>query len=257
MSACGFNPVNITAGKPLVDLKGIAAFVELHIEQGPTLDSSQTERVGIVTGIRGNVRHKLVRCVGQTAHSGAVDKPFRHDAVMATVELIHRMDQHWDEWLENGHDLVFTVGVLKTAATSAISVIPGETSFTLDMRSLQLETVERFEQLLRREAQEIAERRGVKFEFDQKLITEPAVVDAALSDKLAKTAEKCGIAVKRLASGAGHDAAVIGNQGVPVAMIFVANQNGSHNPYEAMKIKDFMIGTQLLWKVVEHFDETL
>lgn len=255
MAACGFDPARITAGEPLVDLARIAAFVELHIEQGPTLDSSETERVGVVTGIRGNVRHKVVKCIGQTAHSGAVDKQYRHDAVMATAELINRMDKHWDAWLEKGEDLVFTVGVLKTAASSAISVIPGETTFTLDMRSLKIDTVERFHDLLVQEAEAIAKERGVTFEFDRKLVTQPAVVDEALSDRLADIARQCGIPVKRLASGAGHDAAVIGNKGVPVAMIFIANQNGSHNPYEAMEIKDFMIGTQLLWNVVEHFDD--
>lgn len=92
------------------------------------------------------------------------------------------------------------------------------------------------------------------FEFDKKLVTQPAGVDAELSAHLTQTAEKAGIPAKRLASGAGHDAAVIGNKGVPVAMIFVANQNGSHNPYEAMQIKDFMIGANLLWKSLESFD---
>ena len=255
MAECGIDVAKITAGKPLVDLSRIAAFVELHIEQGPTLDSSATERVGIVTGIRGNVRHKAVRCIGQTAHSGAVDKPFRHDAVMATAELIHCMDKHWDEWLAKGEDLVFTIGVLKTVATAAITVVPGETTFSVDMRSLNLDTVKRFEALMREEAEKIAARRGVKFEFDKLLVTQPAGVNAALSDKLAATAAKCGIPVKRLASGAGHDSAVIGNAGVPVAMIFVANQNGSHNPFETMKLEDFMVGAELLWHTVEHFEE--
>lgn len=254
MSDCGIDVAKITSGQPLVDLKKIAAFVELHIEQGPTLDSSDTERVGIVTGIRGNVRHKAVRCIGQTAHSGAVDKQFRHDAVMATAELIHTMDKHWDEWLAKGEDLVFTIGVLKTAPTAAITVVPGETTFSVDMRSLKLDTVKRFEELMRQEAERIGQKRGVKFEFDKLLVTQPAGVDAALSDKLAATAAKCGIPVKRLASGAGHDSAVIGNKGVPVAMIFVANQNGSHNPYETMKLEDFMVGADLLWRIVEHFD---
>lgn len=254
MSDCGIDVAKITSGQPLVDLKKIAAFVELHIEQGPTLDSSDTERVGIVTGIRGNVRHKAVRCIGQTAHSGAVDKQFRHDAVMATAELIHTMDKHWDEWLAKGEDLVFTIGVLKTAPTAAITVVPGETTFSVDMRSLKLDTVKRFEELMRQEAERIGQKRGVKFEFDKLLVTQPASVDAALSDKLAATAAKCGIPVKRLASGAGHDSAVIGNKGVPVAMIFVANQNGSHNPFETRKLEDFMVGAELLWRTVEHFD---
>lgn len=257
MRETGIDTEAVTSGKPLVDLSRIAAFVELHIEQGPTLDSSETERVGIVTGIRGNVRHKLVRCIGQTAHSGAVDKCYRHDAVLATAELLQAMDRHWDDWLITGEDLVFTVGVLKTAPTAAISVIPGETSFTVDMRSLKLETVERFNELMLREAERIGAKRGVRFEFDAKLVTKPAGVNTALSERIVRTATLSSIPVRRLASGAGHDSAVIGNKGVPVAMIFIANQNGSHNPHETMLVEDFMLGAELLWKTVEHFEEEL
>ena len=166
VAACGFRAADLTSGKPLLDLSKIEAFVELHIEQGPTLDSSSTERVGIVTGIRGNVRHRCVRCIGQTAHSGAVDKQYRHDALLATVELLHRMDRHWDEWLGKGADLVFTVGVMHTGRTAAISVIPGEVEFTVDMRSLSMDTVEQFHDLMVREAEAVARERGVKFEFD-------------------------------------------------------------------------------------------
>ncbi len=255
MAACGYDVSAITAGKPLIDLSKIAAFLELHIEQGPTLDSSETHRVGVVTGIRGNVRHKMVRCIGETAHSGAVDKQYRHDAVMAAAELLNRMDKHWDAWLEKGEDLVFTVGVLRTSDTAAISVIPGEVSFTTDMRSLSLDTAQRFHDLLVEEAEAIAAERGVRFEFDKPLTTRPAGVNQALSDKIYGIAGKCDINVRRLPSGAGHDSAVIGNAGVPVAMIFVANQNGSHNPHETMKIEDFMSGCRLLWNTVEHFED--
>lgn len=254
IAACGFNPVEITAGRPLVDLKSIAAFVELHIEQGPMLDASDQARVGIVTGIRGNVRHKRVRCIGQTAHSGAVDKGYRHDAVMAAADLLCRMDKCWDERLAAGDDLVFTVGVFKTSATAAISVIPGEVEFTVDMRSLSMQTIEDFHAELIKQADAVANERGVRFEFDRKLVTASASVDEALSDKIVAAARANGLPVRRIASGAGHDTAVIGNAGVPVAMIFVANQNGSHNPYEEMKLEDFMQGVALLWHTVEVFD---
>ena len=255
VAACGFRTADLTSGKPLLDLSKIEAFVELHIEQGPTLDSSSELRAGIVTGIRGNIRHRNVRCLGQTAHSGAVDKQYRHDAVLATVELLHRMDKHWDAWIEKGEDLVFTVGVLHTGRTAAISVIPGETSFTVDMRSLSMDTVERFHALLLEEAEAVARERGVKFEFDKKLVTPSSKVSETLSSKLVEAAKLCGVPVRRLASGAGHDTAVLANAGVPAAMIFVANQNGSHNPYEDMKIEDFMKGVAILWSTVEHYEQ--
>lgn len=254
MASCGVDPAAITKGEPLVDLKRIAAFFELHIEQGPTLTSSDTVRTGVVTGIRGNLRHKQVRIVGETAHSGAVDKEFRHDAVLACADFLHRMDKAWDEMLAAGHDLVFTVGVLKTAPTAAISVIPGEVAFTVDMRSLSLSTVEAFHEKMLATASAVEKERGVRFEFDKKLTTQPATVNEALKNRLVEEAAKMGLPVRTMASGAGHDAAVIGGAGVPVAMIFVANQNGSHNPHEAMKIEDFMKGAALLKETVFHFE---
>lgn len=255
MREAGFDPQEILKTTPTIDLKRIAAFTELHIEQGPTLESREKERVGIVTGIRGNFRHKTCRCEGVTAHSGAVDKKFRHDAVMAMGHLLVNMDRHWDEWLARGEDLVFTMGVLKTAPSAAIAIIPGEATFSIDMRSLSRDTLERFHKLLLAECEVIGADRGVKFEFDRLLVCEEAKVDKALSEHLARAAEKAGIAVMPIPSGAGHDSAVLANLGVPVSMIFVANQNGSHNPYERMKLEDFLLGTEVLAEAIMTYDE--
>ena len=255
MQSCGIDPEAVSAGKPLVDIGRIAAFVELHIEQGPTLDAQKEARAGIVTGIRGNIRHKAVRILGEAAHSGATDKPYRHDALMAFTDWMQRVDRAWDRWLIQGEDLVFTVGVLKMAPSAAISVIPGEVTFSVDIRSLSADTVKRFHDLMQKYGEEVASERGVKIEYDPALVTAPSGVDAALSDRLETSAKAEGIPCMRLASGAGHDSAVLGNNGIPVAMIFVANQLGSHNPHEAMKMEDFMQGTDILWAAVSHFDE--
>lgn len=79
-------------------------------------------------------------------------------------------------------------------------------------------------------------------------------MDASLANRLEASAKRAGIPVMRLASGAGHDSAVLGNCGIPVAMIFVANQQGSHNPHEAMELEDFIKGAELLRHAVEDFD---
>ena len=255
MQSCGIDTEAVSGGKPLVDIDRIAAFVELHIEQGPTLDAQKEARAGIVTGIRGNIRHKAVRILGEAAHSGATDKPYRHDALMAFTDWMQRVDRAWDRWLIQGEDLVFTVGVLKMASSAAISVIPGEVTFSVDIRSLSADTVKRFHDLMQKYGEEVASERGVKIEYDPALVSAPSGVDAALSDRLETSAKAEGIPCMRLASGAGHDSAVLGNNGIPVAMIFVANQLGSHNPHEAMKMEDFMQGTDILWAAVSHFDE--
>ena len=255
MQSCGIDTSAVSGGKALVDISKIAAFVELHIEQGPTLDAQKPARAGIVTGIRGNIRHKAVRILGEAAHSGATDKPYRHDALMAFTDWMQRVDRAWDRWLVNGEDLVFTVGVLKMASSAAISVIPGEVTFSVDIRSLSADTAKRFHDLMQKYGEEVAQERGVKIEYDQALFTAPSGVNAELSDRLESSAKAEGIPCLRLASGAGHDSAVLGNNGIPVAMIFVANQLGSHNPHEAMKMEDFMQGTDILWAAVSHYDE--
>ncbi|MBQ8829462.1 MAG: Zn-dependent hydrolase [Burkholderiaceae bacterium] len=255
MTEAGFDTNEILRKDCSIDLKRIAAFTELHIEQGPTLDSKKKERVGIVTGIRGNFRHKECRCIGVTAHSGAVNKEFRHDAVMAMGNLLYRMDKHWDEWLARGEDLVFTMGVFKTSSSSAIAIIPGEVSFSIDIRSLSRDTLNRFHALLEAECAVIAADRGVRFEFDRLLICEEANVDPDLSQHLVNAASKAEIPVLQIPSGAGHDSAVLGNLGVPVTMIFVANQDGSHNPHEKMKLEDFMLGTEVLFTSIVTYDD--
>ncbi|MFQ7007650.1 MAG: M20/M25/M40 family metallo-hydrolase [Parasutterella sp.] len=74
-----------------------------------------------------------------------------------------------------------------------------------------------------------------------------------LSEHLAKSATEAGLKVKKLPSGAGHDTVIFGNLGIPAAMIFVANQKGSHNPNEAMEITDFIQGAEALWHAVKEF----
>ena len=123
------------------------------------------------------------------------------------------------------------------------------------MRSLSLETAEAFHAKMLEVAEDVAKKRGVKFEFDKKLTTQPAKVNEALKNRLVAEAKRMGLPARELASGAGHDAAVIGAAGIPVAMIFVANQNGSHNPHEAMQLEDFMRGAELLSETVRHFDD--
>lgn len=250
MQSCGVDTNRVRSGQPVIDTHQIKCFFELHIEQGPMLEQRADCRVGIVTGIRGNIRHKSVRCWGETAHSGAVDKAYRHDALMATVELIHLMNEHWDAFLAQGKDLVFTVGIMKTAKTAAIAVIPGETEFSIDMRSVSAEVLEEFHELLLTEARHIEEKLGVRFEWDARIDTAPAHLDESLQQTLSTVAHESGIACTAMPSGAGHDAAVFSRFGIPSAMIFVANQNGSHNHKEAMQIDDFLQGCEILRNAV-------
>ncbi|HEX4408887.1 MAG TPA: hydantoinase/carbamoylase family amidase [Xanthobacteraceae bacterium] len=246
MRDVGVDIDKVRKGDPLLDAKHMGAWLELHIEQGPVLVARKLP-VAIVTGIRGNLRHRNVECIGTPGHSGAVPRWLRHDAVFAAAELISHLDRHWRNMLERGRDVVVTTGLFNTDAQEhAIARIPGKVDFSFEVRSQSEETLEAFYELFRSECQMIEEERGVEFKLDRRLHSEPAVMDPAWVERLKAAARSLGLPDEAMPSGAGHDAAVFANAGVPAAMIFIRNEHGSHNPQEAMEIDDFLAGVAMM-----------
>ena len=230
----------------LFDPKKVRAFLELHIEQGPVMEARKLP-VAVVSGIRGNIRHGRMQCLGEAGHSGTIPRWLRRDAVFAVSDLIMRLDGHWSDLLERGTDLVVTVGMLSTdAAEHAASRIPGQVTFSFEARSKSLDTLEAFYQLMRAECAAITRERQVRFEFGRRILSSPATMDTALSDLLLKVCASQNIPCELIPSGAGHDSAMFANAGIPSAMLFVRNQHGSHNPEEAMDLDDFMLGAAAL-----------
>ena len=230
----------------LFDPQKVRAFLELHIEQGPVMEARKLP-VAVVSGIRGNIRHGRMQCLGEAGHSGTIPRWLRRDAVFAVSDLIMRLDGHWSDLLERGTDLVVTVGMLSTnAAEHAASRIPGQVTFSFEARSKSLDTLEAFYQLMRAECAAITRERQVRFEFDRRILSSPATMDTALSDLLLKVCASQNIPCELIPSGAGHDSAMFANAGIPSAMLFVRNQHGSHNPEEAMDLDDFMLGAAAL-----------
>ena len=242
----GADVARIGRGERLVDPASIAAYYELHIEQGPTMVARQVP-VGVVTGIRGNIRHFRILCRGEAGHSGAVPRWLRHDPVFALADLLTRLDEHWQTLQGQGVDLVITSGVVQTnAAEHTLTRIAGEIAFSLDIRSQSLQTLEDFYQLLLSECAIVRSNRGVEFEFDEKICTPPGRIAPELVRRLAGICDELQVPYIEIPSGAGHDAAVFAHRGVPSAMIFIRNEHGSHNPEESMDLEDFILGTEVL-----------
>lgn len=245
----GFDPQPIRAGRRLLDPSGIRAYLELHIEQGPTLVARGLP-AAVVSGIRGCKRFRNARCIGEYAHSGAVARPYRRDAVAATVALLHHMENVWLQQEEAGEDLVVTSGELFTnPAMHGPSKVAGETHFVLDLRSLSDATMEAVAAEARAAAARIGSEYRVQFELGATSNSPAAVMDSRLRSKLMGLLDR----PFEMASGAGHDAAVFTKVGIPSAMIFVRNENGSHNPDEAMSLEDFAVGTRALTDLLEDF----
>ena len=250
MELAGFEPDAVGRGAPWLQPQALHGYLELHIEQGPVLEQRGIP-VGVVTAIRGAARARNARCLGAYTHSGAVPHEYRSDAVLATAELVHELDAAWERVRAEGGDLVFTVGKLYTDATlHSLTKVPGETQFTIDLRSQDEAVLRRMGSLAHRLAAEIGARRRVRFDLGEFDLHQPATMDAGYRETLRAGCRELAIAAMDLPSGAGHDAQDFALAGVRAAMIFVRNSHGSHNPEEAMAMNDFMLGTQLLaWMI--------
>ena len=247
MQALGIDPTRLhDAEAPFVSSGNTKAFLVLHIEQGPVLIERGLP-AAIPTVIRGNVRFPYARCLGEYAHSAAVPRGGRRDALLAVVELVGRLDALWQEVEAAGHpDTVFTVGKLYTDAKQhAMTKVPGECHFTLNIGGTSKELLDRFKAEALALAGEIAKRRNVVFELGECVGSDPTALDEAMRGRLRAGARDLGIPVAEMPT-VGHDASIFARAGIPAAMVLVRNQHGSHNAAEAMEISDFSEGAKLL-----------
>lgn len=234
----GFDPDACRAGARVLGPDNVAAFLELHIEQGPVLDADAIP-VGLVTGIPGSCRYRDARVIGEYNHSGATPRRYRRDAALALAELATRMDAAWAALEAEGAVAACTFCVMATTAEAAFTKIAGEARFQLDLRAVDPAILERLHATFLQLVAEITERRRVCFELGPRSGSAACPLDAGLHEELRIAAQRAGVPCRDIASGGGHDAAAFGQAGVPSAMLFVRSQNGSHNPREAIRIVDF------------------
>jgi beta-ureidopropionase / N-carbamoyl-L-amino-acid hydrolase len=246
IDAAGGDTEFLRSGKSYLDPADIAMFIEPHIEQGPVLVEKKIP-VGIVTGIRGSFRYREAKCLGVYAHSGATPREYRSDAVRAASALVTELDKAWDRLQAEGADLVVTFGQFSTdPSEAAFSKIAGKLSFSLDVRSQEPETLTHMQAIVSETVARIEAEHRVKFELGRLTDSKSAKMDDAIVKALSDFAGEQGIEAETMACGAGHDAAVFADAGVPTGMIFIRNANGSHNPDEHMDIADFAEAARLV-----------
>ena len=253
MLECAFEPSLVRSATGWLGPGTVDAFLELHIEQGPVLDARAIP-VGIVTGIPGSRRYRQARIIGETNHSGATPRPFRRDAAIAAAELAYRLDQAWERMLLDGDELVCTFCVLATDGDAGFARIAGSAHFELDMRSLHRRSLDRLHATLLSLVDEIQARRGVQILLGPETGSAASLLDQRLQHELAQAAGSLGIATWRMPSGGGHDAVAFAQAGVPSALLFVRNQNGSHTPAEAMRMEDFASATAVIMRWLSNRD---
>jgi allantoate deiminase len=225
------------------------AFVEIHIEQGPVLESADLQ-IAVVEGIVGQSRLGF-RFSGQANHAGTTPMHLRRDALAAAAEWIGAVESLGRN-ASAGEDpgLVATVGKI-AIQPNAGNVIPGLVDVSLDLRHMSNRTRSWWCHRLIKEAEIIASRRGIKVEFVHKMNESVVMMDQYVSLRLIQAVEGAGFPVKKMPSGAGHDAMIMAGR-VPTAMLFLRSPGGiSHHPDEAVREQDVEAALQVGEKFLE------
>jgi len=241
--AFGLDPGLI--GKAELD-KDAVGFVEVHIEQGPVLESESLS-VALVTAIVGQTRLTF-EFIGHANHAGTTPMRLRHDALAAAAEWIAKV-----ETLALATDgLVATVGKV-VVEPNAGNVVPGAVKVSLDVRhAIDSTRKEAIEKLIE-SVDAIAARRSLTVKRTRQM-DQPAVpMDERLTSFLADAIEAIGLPVKMMSSGAGHDAMVMAAR-VPTAMLFLRSPGGiSHHPDEAVLEEDVEASLRVGRKFLERW----
>ncbi|OCK54367.1 allantoate amidohydrolase [Bradyrhizobium sp. LMTR 3] len=241
----GLDPGHINAAART--RRELHAYVELHIEQGPVLEQ-QNIPVGVVTAIAGATR-LAANLSGMAGHAGTVPMALRRDALAGAAECIVAVEQFCKA---DGAGLVGTVGVIN-ASPGATNVIPGQVSFTLDIRAPADPHRKRAVAEIVRQIEAIAKRRELSLQID--VTHENRTVPCApwLKAQVAEAVAAEGYGVFELPSGAGHDGMAMIDI-ADVAMLFVRCRGGiSHNPAEHVETADAEAGARVLLRFIENF----
>lgn len=241
LRAAGHDPKAITAVARRRD--ELAGYLEVHIEQGPVLLAEDLP-VGVVTEIAGNSRY-LVNVEGEAGHAGTVPMALRHDAGAAAAEITLMVERYCRQ-----PGILGTVGRL-TVPNGAINLIPGRCELSLDIRSGDDKARKAAVGDILENIARIADDRGVKATTTEVLDEAAVPCSARLQKAFAASIARAGLAVRRLPSGAGHDAVMFSGI-TDIGMLFVRCGNGgvSHSPRETVNVGDADIAAHVLLDVI-------
>ncbi|MCR2807613.1 M20 family metallo-hydrolase [Paenibacillus soyae] len=242
MRACGFGEGSARAARR--DGADLAAFVELHIEQGAVLER-EGMAVGVVDAIVGQ-RRFVVTLTGEANHAGTTPMPMRKDALEGACAMITMLRE---EAVRQGGPLVATAGRM-LVSPNVPNVVPGKVEFTVDVRHSNPERLEAFCGWFADAFREAAESRGLELACSEWFREEPAPMNEELKELLDGACAELGISSRRMASGAGHDAQMF-SRVCPSAMLFVPSRGGiSHSPEEYTSPRELAIGALVLAKLL-------
>lgn len=246
MVLAGLDParIHLAARRP----EEIAAYLELHIEQGPCLEQEGLA-LGVVEAING-ARRLNCRFTGEAGHAGTVPMSHRKDALAAAAEWMVRVETLTRE---QGVNRVATVGTLR-CAPGAVNVIPGDVTLTLDIRGPHDQPLDALLDTLLNEAQAIASRRQLRFSAEEFYRIAATACDSGLQQVLSEAVQAVQGRSLTLPSGAGHDAIAMAERW-PSAMLFVRCKGGiSHHPAESVTADDVALAIAAYSRAVSALD---
>jgi beta-ureidopropionase / N-carbamoyl-L-amino-acid hydrolase len=240
--------------QPIRGHDSVAAYVELHIEQGLVIAERNAE-IGIVTAIVGIRRHEIT-VEGRADHAGTTPMSLRRDALVGAADLIRAVDQLARSRPGGSPYLVATVGKI-SVQPNAINAVPGSVSMILEARSTDEATLLHFEQELWKRAEDELKERQLRLTITPLSQTLPTVCSSLVQATIEKASSAAGIRSTRLPSGAGHDGAFVARI-APMGMIFVPCKDGrSHTPEEWAEPTDCAKGTRVLAETLLLLDKDL
>lgn len=242
----GGNPARISEAKH--EKGSVAAYIELHIEQGGILDQAGVS-IGIVEGIVG-INHYDVKITGFANHAGTTPMDQRQNAMLTAAELVLAVDRIVRS--VPGRQ-VGTVGRLDVIP-GAPNVVPGEVNLTVELRDLSMEKIESLWKRIHAEAAQIAKKHNTTFSYELQHTNIAALSDPNVRDVIADAAKGLGLTTRLMPSGAGHDAQDLARI-CPMGMIFVPSVKGiSHSPREFTKPEDVANGANVLLQTILRLD---
>ncbi len=229
----------------------LAAFFELHIEQGPTLYQTGTP-IGVVTGITGRAMFE-VEIDGMANHAGTTPMPDRHDALVSASRLVLAVQRMA---AEDEICRVATTGAIQ-AHPNAANVIPGKARISVEFRDVSMDALSAAETELRRAVERVSSDEGVTMQIHRQRFTSAVPIADSMQAMVEEAAGRSSLESQRLPSGAGHDAQALA-QIAEMAMIFVPSVNGiSHSPEEFTTPEDCANGAQTLLNLLTLADERI
>ncbi|MFK7764622.1 MAG: Zn-dependent hydrolase [Roseobacter sp.] len=229
-----------TAGIEAVRRDDIAAFIEVHIEQGPVLEAADLP-VGLVSAITGIGQFEIT-LEGQDNHAGAFPMDLRCDPMAGFAEMASTLIDHAHRI---GRPAVTTIGQCKVEPGGP-AIVPKRVTFSLDARHPDPEARCKLYATQDRIMTEISERRGLRYVRKTLIDLEPCQSDPKILAIMGRAATDLGIPHMTTVSGAGHDAQQM-SLIAPVAMIFVRSAGGrSHTPDEFSTLEDCCAGINVL-----------